>query len=77
MRCGKVKNGGGGSGTNIGHSGTDFVGLRGSLELDIVKNAHVLPMDGRLAGWHPGWPRAGMNENDGLRNGKKKCKHLP
>ena len=47
MCRGKVKNGGlrnysssvkiEVSGTNIGHPGTDFAGIRGSLELDVVK----------------------------------------
>ena len=54
------------SGTNIRHSGTDFVGIRGSLELDIVKMRMRSPwMD--ASGWHSGWQRAAMN---GL-NGKK------
>ena len=45
------------SGTYIGHSGTDFVGIRaggggggGSLDLVIVGNVHALLMDGHLAG---------------------------
>ena len=50
------------SGTNIGHSGTDFVGIRGSLELDIVKNVYALPMDGHLAGILA-WPQGAMNCN--------------
>ena len=94
----KVKNGGGGSGrtsssekmgvsrTNIGHSGTNFVGIRGgggSLELDIVKNVHALPMDGHVAGTLAGRGRRwtvkchlvmawteNYFENDGLRSGK-------
>ena len=54
------------SGTNIGHSRTEFVGIRGSLELDIV--------NGRLHGWHSGWPRATMNGLNG-KNVKSAC-HL-
>ena len=39
------------SGTNFGPSGADYVGMRGvSGTIDIVKNAHALSMDGRLAG---------------------------
>ena len=37
------------SGTNIGHSGTDFVGIR-VVSGTIVKNTQALPVDGRLAG---------------------------
>ena len=47
--------------TNVGHFGTDFVGIRGvSGTRYCVKCAGValaLPMDGRLAGW----PEAATN----------------
>ena len=85
MRCGKVKNGGlcyelarenGGLRTNIVHSGTDFLGIRGVSGTRYCENAHALPMMD-TSGWHSGWLRAAMNglngkkfENVGLRNGK-------
>ena len=49
------------SGTNIGHSGTDFVGIKGISGTRYCENVHVLVMDRRI------WLRAAMN---GL-NGKK------
>ena len=90
------KNGGGGtSGTSwsvkigFGHSGTstDFVGISGirggggSGTRYCERCRILLPVDGRIHGWHSGRPRAVMNckvtawternfENDGLRNGK-------
>ena len=49
------------SGINIGHSGTDFIGIRGvSGTRYCEKNGHALPMDGRLAGTV--WLAAGGDE---------------
>ena len=48
------------SGTNIGHSGTDFVGIRGVSGTRYYENACALPMDGRV--WLALWVAAGRDE---------------
>ena len=49
------------SGTNIGHSETDFVGIRWVSETRYCENMRALPMDGRV------WLATGGEEREKMK----------
>ena len=46
--------------TNIGHSGTNFVGIRAVSGTRYCEKCACVA-HGWTSGWHSGWPRAAMN----------------